>query len=65
MRLLSCWNRGFSIFYVTFADIRETTEKIKNKNVVDEILYKLSKNWLNDDVDIPNIPEIVRYFKTN
>ena len=65
VRLLCCWNRGFSIFYVTFADIREITEKTKNKNVVDGILYKLSKNWLNDDLDVPNIPEIAKYFKAN
>ena len=65
------WNTLFSLFYVTFADIRNFSCKIEynNKKNEDEnikdILKIVSTKWLNDSVKIPYIPEIGKYINNN
>ena len=62
VRLLTAWNKGFSIFYATFADVREVMEKARNKNKVNDIINTLSINWYDQNVEAPYIPNIARYF---
>ncbi len=52
VRILTTWNKSFSIFYCTFADIRMIQEKIKNKQKIFSILNTLATKWESDTGDI-------------
>ena len=56
------WNKNASIFYITFADIRLVYNKLKNINKVWKIIGQLSKNWKDDSIICPYIPNIRNYF---
>ena len=65
------WNTLFSLFYVTFADIRNfsckieyNNKKYEDKNIQD-ILKIVSTKWLNDSVKVPYIQEISQYINNN
>ena len=65
------WNKIFSLFYVTFADIRNLSFKIEYKNKKNEneniknILKIVSSKWLMDSLKVPYIPEVSQYFNQN
>ena len=65
------WNKIFSLFYVTFADIRNLSFKIEYKNKKNEneniknILNIISSKWLIDSIKAPYIPEVSQYFNQN
>ena len=67
VKINSRWNKLFSIFYVTFADIRNFSIKIeyinkKNENQnIKKILKNISTKWLSDSVKLPYIQEISQY----
>ena len=71
VKINSRWNRQFSLFYITFADIRNFSYKIeysnnKNENEnIKDILTLLSSKWLNDSIKVPYIQEISKYFNKN
>lgn len=48
VRILTTWNKSFSLFYCTFADIRMIQEKIKNKQKIISILNTLASKWDSD-----------------
>ena len=68
VKLNAKWNKQFSLFYLTFADIRNFkykkeygsnkcfNEKIKN------IIKILATKWLNDSINAPYINEIAKFF---
>ena len=70
VKINSTWNKQLSLFYVTFADIRnfscniEYKNKIQNENIK-EIIKKLSSKWLNDSIKVPYIEEISKYIDKN
>ena len=65
------WNKLFSLFYITFADIRNYYNKReymneKNENeTIKKILSIVSSRWLNDSIKLTYIPEISQYFNEN
>ena len=71
VKINSRWNKLFSLFYVTFADIRNCSFKIeyKNKNNENEniksILKIVSSKWLDNSIKLPYISEISHYFNKN
>ena len=65
VRILSKFNSSFSIFYVTFADIRNFNNEYNNQNKIYEILNLLSKEWLDENIKAPYIKEIINYFDVN
>ena len=62
------WNKLFSIFYVNFADIRNISVKIEDKNrkfrlkKIKYIINAISSSWLINSLKIPFIKEISQYF---
>ena len=65
VRILSKFNSSFSIFYVTFADIRNFKIEYYNHNNIYEILNLLSKEWLDENIKAPYIKEIIKYIDFN
>ena len=71
VKMNSTWNKYFSLFYVTFADIRNISFKIEDNNRKNEnknikkILRIISSNWLNNSIKLPYISEISQYFNKN
>ena len=51
VRILCSFNRNFSIFYCSVADVRNLKEKFYNYNKVNDILNCLAEKW-NDDKSI-------------
>jgi hypothetical protein len=45
MRILSTWNKSFSVFYCTFGDVRVLYSKIKNKHKLNTIVNTLAAKW--------------------
>ena len=71
VKINNAWNKSFSLFYVTFADIRNISsnieynnKKYENKNLKN-ILATISSNWLNNSIKLPYISEISQYFDKN
>ena len=62
VRILSCFSRNMSIFYVSMADLRELNEKMKNKSKIINILNVLAQNWRDENVNGPFISSISKYF---
>ncbi len=65
VRILSKFNSSFSIFYVTFADIRNFNKEYNNIINIYEILNLLSKEWLDENIKAPYIKEIINYIDYN
>jgi alpha-tubulin suppressor-like RCC1 family protein len=71
VKINSTWNKQLSLFYVTFADIRNFSYKIEYSNNksqnenIKEILKALSSKWLNDSIKVPYIEEINQYIDKN
>jgi hypothetical protein len=70
VRILSTWCKSFSIFYITFADIRHLAMKL-NKSKINTILNTLASKWETDSsiyitnsVEPPHIDSISQYLKT-
>ena len=71
VKINSRWNKQFSLFYVTFADIRNfsfkaeySKNKIGNEKLKD-ILKILASKWLTDSIRVPYIQDISQYFSRN
>ena len=62
------WNKLFSVFYVNFADIRNISVKIEDRNhkykikKLKYILSTMSSKWLVNSSKLPYIKEINQYF---
>ena len=65
LRLMTSWNRAFSIFYITFADLREINHNWKNLKRTKEMVKLLSINWTDEKLRAPYIKEIAPFFNEN
>jgi hypothetical protein len=70
---MNAWNKTFSIFYASVADIRLINSKLKNKQKLNTILNTLAGKWDNELsklkyknlVTAPYIETISQYFPSN
>ena len=58
-KLNSTWNESFSIMYITYADttnlVKNAYKKELNKKKVKQILDKITKEWITDNINVRNI----------
>jgi hypothetical protein len=57
-KIMTAWNRVFSIFYCTFCDVRILTDKLKHKSKVNTIINTLANKWETDSSKILKILKI-------
>ena len=54
-----------TIFYASFADIRNLTSKFYNIERIKDIAYTLAEKWTDDEITAPFIPHLSKYFQSN
>ena len=54
-----------TIFYASFADIRNLTSKFFNIERIKEIAFSLAEKWTDDEITAPFIPHLSKYFQSN
>ena len=65
IKIWGTFARNKSIFYATFADVRNLENKFNNKERIKEIVFSLAEKWISDDITAPFIPHISKYFESN
>lgn len=48
VRILNAWNKSFSVFYASIADVRVLNVKLKNKHKLLNILNTFASKWDTD-----------------
>lgn len=62
---MTSWNRSFSLFYISFADIKQIQSTYKNTHKINVIINQLAEKWLSDSLLCPYIPSISNYFNSS
>lgn len=62
---MTSWNRCFSLFYISFADIRQIQQTYRNTYKINVLINQLAERWINDSLLCPFIPQIAKYLSTS
>ena len=63
VKIWAAYSRNKTIFYASFADIRNLNSRFYNIEKIKSIVFSLSEKWTSDEINAPFIPHISKYFQ--
>ena len=65
VKIWTAYSRNKTIFYATFADIRNLYNKFNNIEKIKNIAFTLAEKWVSNEITAPFIPHISKYFQSS
>jgi alpha-tubulin suppressor-like RCC1 family protein len=65
VKIWSTYSRNKTIFYVSFADIRNLKSRFYNIEKIRNITLSLAEKWIDDEITAPFIPHLAKYFESS
>ena len=65
VKIRTTYSRSKTIFYASFADIRNLKSKFYNVEKIKNIINTLAEKWIDDEITAPFIPHLSKYFESS
>ena len=65
VKIRTTYSRSKTIFYASFADIRNLKSKFYNFEKIKNIINTLAEKWIDDEITAPFIPHLSKYFESS
>ena len=65
VKIWSTYSRNKTIFYASFADIRNLKSRFYNIEKIRNITLSLAEKWIDDEITAPFIPHLAKYFESS